>query len=406
MISKDDESNFLKLLRGIESIESDFPQINSRKINIFEAAGLVRQEIRHSKVLSYLLKPNESHGLGDLFFKKLITHPVISDASMYSGNSNCPSALKMAINDFDDLLVRPEDMQIDILMWSPRNKIVVAIENKVGASEGSNQLKRYIVKIAEDARFKGYSRILLYLTPYGDAGSNEEWLAISYKLIIEILENITENSTNIETSLFVNHYIELIRKYIVKEEDEELKSACASLYEKHKNAFDLIIKNIDLGGSVSEAIKNFEIKYKNSIVVNTSSNNWLSFTPKHLYENMQNIALTKQWHKQNKPLVFFYSFYEDKIKLVLEVGPIKDLDVRNKLVTALFKHLKGIDKSAPSDIYTRVWSKIEKFSSNLDIDDIGAEQLLKHMISLNEQASTLFPKIKLALTETFKLDAN
>ena len=143
----------------------------------------MRQEIRHSKVLSYLLKPNENHGLGDLFFKKLITHPAISDTSMYLDNSNCPSALKMAINDFDDLFVRPEDMQIDILMWSSRNKIVVAIENKVGASEGDNQLKRYTDKITEDTRFKGYSRILLYLTPDGDAGSNEEWLSISYKLI-------------------------------------------------------------------------------------------------------------------------------------------------------------------------------------------------------------------------------
>lgn len=405
MISKDDERNFLKLLRGIESIESDFPQVNSRKINIFEAAGLVRQEIRHSKVLSYLLKPNENHGLGDLFFKKLITHPAISDTSMYLDNSNCPSALKMAINDFDDLFVRPEDMQIDILMWSSRNKIVVAIENKVGASEGDNQLKRYTDKITEDTRFKGYSRILLYLTPDGDAGSNEEWLSISYKLIIEILENIIENSINIETTLFVNHYIELIRKHIVNEEDEELKSACASLYEKHKNVFDLIYKNIDLGGSVSEAIKNFA-KFNSSIVVNASNNNWLSFMPKNLYENMQDIALTRQWHKQNKPLVFFYSFYEDKIKLVLEVGPIKDLDVRNKLVTALFKHLKGIDKSAKSDIYTRVWSKIEKFSSNLDIDDIGADQLLEHMTSLNKEVDTLIPMINSALTETFQLDAN
>lgn len=75
-------------------------------------------------------------------------------------------------------------------------------------------------------------------------------------------------------------------------------------------------------------------------------------------------------------------------------------------MTALFKHLKGIDKSAKSDIYTRVWSKIEKFSSNLDIDDIGADQLLEHMTSLNKEVDTLIPMINSALTETFQLDAN
>lgn len=402
----ENDTKLLALLRDIESLESDFPQINSRKINVFEAAGLVRQEIRHSKALAFLFKPSESHRLGDMFFKKLITHPAISDSFKNQIDIKYLSAFKMAIADFDDLIVRPEDMQIDILMWSPRNKVVIAIENKVGASEGDNQLTRYKNKIINDERFKGYRRVLIYLTPDGDSGSSDDWIAISYKLIIEILENIIENSINIETTLFVNHYIELIRKHIVNEEDEELKSACASLYEKHKNVFDLINKNIDLGGSVSEAIKNFEIKFNGSIVVNASNNNWLSFIPKNLYEKMEDIDLTRQWHKQKKPIVFFFSFYDDKLKLVIEVGPIANLDVRNKLVTALFKHLQGIDKSAKSDIYTRVWSKIEKFSSNLDIDDIGAEQLLEHMTSLNEQVDTLIPMINSALTETFQLDAN
>ena len=69
MISKDTENNLLTLLQEIEGLESDFPQMNSRKINIFEAAGLERQEIRHSRVLAFLLSPNQTHGLGDLFFK-------------------------------------------------------------------------------------------------------------------------------------------------------------------------------------------------------------------------------------------------------------------------------------------------------------------------------------------------
>ncbi len=406
MISTDDEFKLLALLKGIEELESNFPEINSQDINIFEAAGLVRQEIRHSKALAFLFKPNESHRLGDKFFKKLITHSTVSDTFKKSYDSNHPSAFKMAITDFEDLIVRPEDMQIDILMWSPRNKVVLAIENKVGASEGDNQLTRYKNKIINDERFKGYSRVLIYLTPEGDSSSSDVWIPISYKLIIEILEDlIIKKATNDETTMFISHYIKLIRKHIVNEEDEELKSACLSLYEKHKYIIDLINKITDLGGSVSEAIKNFSKQPDNPLVVNASTNSWLSFTPKDLHENMQDIVLTRQWHKQNKPVVFFYNFYDDKIKLVIEVGPIANLDVRNKLVTALFKHLLGIDKSANSNTYTRIWSKIEKINANVDIEEISSEQLEKHMDTLFKQAISLTPKIVEALKEVFPSDA-
>ena len=35
------------------------------RFNIFESLGLVRQEIRHSAFLRWLLDPSETHGLGD-----------------------------------------------------------------------------------------------------------------------------------------------------------------------------------------------------------------------------------------------------------------------------------------------------------------------------------------------------
>ena len=41
-------------------------------LNIFEAVGLDRQEIRHSNFLAFLLRPQESHGLSDAFLKRLI----------------------------------------------------------------------------------------------------------------------------------------------------------------------------------------------------------------------------------------------------------------------------------------------------------------------------------------------
>ena len=401
MISKDTENNLLTVLQEIEGLESDFPQMNSRKINIFEAAGLERQETRHSRVLAFLLSPNQTHGLGDLFFKKIITNKYLVDKYRNSGSAVSPSALKMALSDFEDLVVRTEDMQIDILAWSPQNMLVVAIENKVGAGEGEGQLSRYKKKVNEDQRFRDYKKVFIYLTAEGDDGLDNEWIPFTYKLIVEILEDmLVKDTANGETRLFINHYIELIRKHIVNEEIDEFKSACVSLYEKHKTVFDLIYKNIDLGGSRIEAISKFKETYENVVIVNACNNAWLSFIPISLHEKMGDIEFTKEFHKQKKPIVFFFHLYNDRIKLTIEVGPIKDLDVRNKLVKALFINIKNSEKEARSDTYTRVWTKGEKLDE--DIDDTDSEKIYGHMKTLYSQTDNLIAKIELALTETFK----
>ena len=43
-------------------------------LNIFNILELQRNEIRHSNMLSWLISPNETHGLGDKFLKKLLIY--------------------------------------------------------------------------------------------------------------------------------------------------------------------------------------------------------------------------------------------------------------------------------------------------------------------------------------------
>jgi hypothetical protein len=42
------------------------------RFNIFEVIGMAHQELRHSRLLAYLLDPRKDHGLGDLFVKRLL----------------------------------------------------------------------------------------------------------------------------------------------------------------------------------------------------------------------------------------------------------------------------------------------------------------------------------------------
>lgn len=44
----------------------------SEQFNIFEAVGVLRQELRHSDFLAFLLDPRQNHRLGDAFVQRLL----------------------------------------------------------------------------------------------------------------------------------------------------------------------------------------------------------------------------------------------------------------------------------------------------------------------------------------------
>src|SRR5215213_4631094 len=58
--------------------DSSFEQLERMLggFNIFEAVGVVRQELRHSQFLAFLLDPNQPHGLGDAFVTRFLQRAI------------------------------------------------------------------------------------------------------------------------------------------------------------------------------------------------------------------------------------------------------------------------------------------------------------------------------------------
>jgi hypothetical protein len=54
------------------------------RLNIFEAIGVVRQELRHSDFLAFLLDPRAHHGLADAFIERLLQRAVEKMATWYT----------------------------------------------------------------------------------------------------------------------------------------------------------------------------------------------------------------------------------------------------------------------------------------------------------------------------------
>lgn len=219
----------------------------TKRFNIFDVLKVSRMEIRHSNTLGWLLDPNENHGFGDAFLNSVFQKLIEKDSS---GKYDI---FQVLLSDMYSFSVLREWKNIDILISSADEKIVLAIENKVGSHEHSNQLNRYKSYLEQD--YPDYKRFYVFLTPNGEDPSDvENWDVLTYYDIVEILEGLLGRfKLQQDVSLLVNNYIEVIRRDIV--EDKQLIEICNKIYNKHRKALDLIYANrIDCNKMMIQAI--------------------------------------------------------------------------------------------------------------------------------------------------------
>ena len=153
--------------------------------NVFRVLKVEEAEIRHSNTLGWLLDPAESHGLGDVFLRRVLSNILLkSDASIGL------SAAEVELMDFGDIEVRREWKHIDVLVIDRQNKLVLLIENKLGGGEGPGQLARYQKTVGLE-----FPSFRLVPVPHAARGirRNEEahkYIAYSHARLLGVLERI------------------------------------------------------------------------------------------------------------------------------------------------------------------------------------------------------------------------
>mgnify|MGYP001362130547 CR=1 FL=1 len=178
------EGNERALLEAFVVNNPDLERLEAllAEFNIFEAVGAVRQELRHSDFLAFLLDPTGNHRLGDAFLKRLLKH-------VLAGVSDTPvNAVEIDAADLDSAVVQREWQNIDILISDPVNRLVCAIENKIGSAEHSDQLHRYRETVYR--HFPATRAIFIFLTPEGDLPKGDAYLALSYEDLAEIVDAV------------------------------------------------------------------------------------------------------------------------------------------------------------------------------------------------------------------------
>lgn len=225
----------------------------SNKFNLFDVLKITRAEIRHSNLLSWLLTPNENHGLNDSIIKGFIQFAVTSFTN------TADDVFDTLLMDCRSFILFREWRHIDILAVSDREKYILCIENKIDTGEHDNQLARYQKTVTE--AFPDYRVTYIYLSPSGsEASLADAWLSMSYSDVIQIIETACKKSKLLpEVEMLINNYVETIRRDIVG--DERLAKICSEIYVKHKRALDLIYANRpDRASDIADFFKNWGIQ--------------------------------------------------------------------------------------------------------------------------------------------------
>jgi len=271
----------IEILEEFINANADLEQLEdiASRFNIFTAFKVVDNEIKHSTFLSWLMDPNESHGLGD-YFLSIFLKKSVSKASSFGLKS--PSVFDIDSWHFDSVEILTEWRNIDILIRCDEYKFICVIENKISSKEQSNQLRRYRDIIQSE--YPDYSKLFIYLTIEGDKPSDDNYLPLSYSDILQLIEHLIQGNSNkigSEVLTFISHYKEMLRRYIMQ--DSEIQEICKRIYKRHKKALDLIFEyKPDKQGEIRECLVNIIEKDVDLILDESYSKRCVRFIAKSL----------------------------------------------------------------------------------------------------------------------------
>jgi hypothetical protein len=157
-------------------------------------------EISISRFIGWLLDPTEGHGLNGAGLRALLSAcwRGAAEAGVNAVSRRRFAPALVATYAFSDIIIERElplgngSGQLDLLILLPRQRMVIAIENKFGARQGKKQLERYRLALAK--RYPDWTQILVYLDIDGRGPEDDGWIGLDYTWLVDELR-VAENST-------------------------------------------------------------------------------------------------------------------------------------------------------------------------------------------------------------------
>jgi len=317
------------------------------EFNLFEALGVVRQELRHSDFLGFLLDPRQNHGLADSFLTLFLRKAI--QASDLTGLPF--TALDVTLWDLADTEVRREWKNIDLLILNRSLKLVIIVENKIGSTEHSDQLRRYLDTVRQE--FAGWRTAGIYLTPEGEPPSEETFLPCSYGLVKEAIETLLESRSAVmgpEVRTAVSHYSQLLQRHVVS--DSEIAELCQRIYRQHQQALDLIYEHKPDRAALAYDVLLSVVGQADAVRLDHCTKSYVRFVPREW--DLPQLSVGEGWTPSGRMLLFEFKNDYRGITLQLQLGP-GPLEVRE----ALFQAAQASPLLKPtSKVLNKKWNAI------------------------------------------------
>ena len=346
----------------------------SEKFNIFDVLKVSRTEIRHSNMLGWLLDPNENHGIGDLFLRLVLQQLVRND------NNGRYDVFQLLLQDYYSYVVYREWKNIDILLLSTDHNSLIAIENKVGSHEHSNQLNRYREILQKE--FPTYTQAYVFLTPDGEKPSDaENWDVMTYGDIVDILDTVLMREDMApDVKLMLQNYVAVIRRDIV--DDQQLIEICNKIYNKHRKALDLIFEHrINHSNLISDTIRRTlnEIAAAGEIVFDDpgKSNTFIMFYTPAMDRLLPPLAAENSSYGTNRAYAYCLSIRDTTVYAYLELGGWNVTEEHKQTMDRIICKFKPKDKNKEDFRYKRIYR-----TKTVILDD---ENMEESIVSATEQ---------------------
>lgn len=221
----------------------------------FEAIGMVRQEIRHARFLSFILDPNRPHPFHDHLLKAFLqvasdrARKVSLDVPLAIHRPDCSAALIHRERDNIDIMVEiPPASRI-----SGEKGLVVAVELKIDAAESAHQLGKYRKQVLAGYPSDEWDHLFVFLTKDEAAPSEaniDAWIPVGLADVIDSFDQMVKAQSLVGEAVdLYRKYSAMIRRHLV--EDKDLARLARSIWGKHREALEVLYEyRPDLQGEV------------------------------------------------------------------------------------------------------------------------------------------------------------
>lgn len=344
----------------------EFLKARTNRFNPFKVLKVQDHEIRHSNILAWIFNPLENHNFDDRILRRFILK-VLLKPDNDENLEDLDLVYKLQQISLMDMKVFRETANIDILLISDQQKIVIFIENKVYSGEHSNQLSKYYDYV--NRTYPDYTLIPVFLTLEGIISTHKKYFSASYDDILEIIEFMItyyKDRTSDEVISFLEYYCLILKeKYVM---DNELKKMCKEIYIQNKDVIDMIY-SVGNEIDIEPAVSIFMNKYPDIIPVSIK-NRTFWFGIGSFIKGRKGEA--DRWGG-GFPVCFWFSEYYGKLKLTFEVGPFDEATKRINFLNKLESYGIKISERAkePGRKYTRIHTRTQIINDWTDSDEIS-----------------------------------